>query len=171
MATIDPAAREQQLQDAQALLQDRYGDGRPWHDPVRAMHAVRAAADGYGLADGAEPVDVPAEDVLAALTQLDQARADLDVLERVASPAPPEPAMPPGSRSPPPSDCPPAPARNPAPSAWSAKPPVAAPTATPTSCAPPMPATAPAMPGAAPTSPACARPSSTWRPSTAPGRS
>lgn len=82
MATIDPEVREQQLRDAQDLLHDRYGAGRAWHDPVRAMHAVRAAADGYDQTDGPDQVDVPLEDVLAALTQLDQARADLDVLER-----------------------------------------------------------------------------------------
>lgn len=45
------------------------------------MHAVRAAADRYGL-DGQEQGEVPAVDVLAALTQLDEARAALDTLER-----------------------------------------------------------------------------------------
>ncbi|MEK8175042.1 hypothetical protein NKH77_56085 [Streptomyces sp. M19] len=82
MAKIDPARREQQLSDAEDLLRARYGDGRAWHDPLRAMHAVRAAADGYGALDGADRPEVPAEDVLAALTQLDEARAAMDTLER-----------------------------------------------------------------------------------------
>ncbi|MEU7206165.1 hypothetical protein [Streptomyces sp. NPDC045470] len=79
----DPEIREQQLQEAEALLRARYGGGRGWHDPVRAMHAVRAAADGYGALDDTQrPPEVPADDVLAALTQLDEARAALDTLER-----------------------------------------------------------------------------------------
>ncbi|MFF9593585.1 hypothetical protein ACF1FX_31040 [Streptomyces sp. NPDC014646] len=82
MAKIDPENREQQLQDAEALLLAKYSGGRGWLDPARAMHAVRAAADGYGLPDDAEREEVPADDVLAALTQLDEARAALDTLER-----------------------------------------------------------------------------------------
>jgi type II secretory pathway component PulJ len=82
MAKTDPQTREQQLQDAEELLLAKYADGRTWLDPVRVMHAVRAAADGYGLPDGQEPPHVPASDVLAALTQLDEARAALDTLER-----------------------------------------------------------------------------------------
>ena len=82
MAKIDPETREQQLQDAEALLLTKYSGGRDWLDPVRAMHAVRAAADGYGLPDDTEREEVPADDVLAALTQLDEARAALDTLER-----------------------------------------------------------------------------------------
>lgn len=78
---IDPEAREQVLEAAEALLRTKYGGGRDWHDPVRVMHAVRAAADRYGL-DDAEQAEVPADDVLAALTQLDEARAALDTLER-----------------------------------------------------------------------------------------
>lgn len=77
----DPEAREQQLQNAQVLLLAKYSGGRTWLDPVRAMHAVRAAADGYG-ADGENQEEVPADDVLAALTQLEEARAALDTLER-----------------------------------------------------------------------------------------
>ncbi|MFB6755483.1 hypothetical protein ACFCX6_31725 [Streptomyces sp. NPDC056353] len=82
MATNDPEARDQVLEAAEELLLKRYGDGRTYLDPVRAMHAVRAAADGYGVPDGQEPPEVPAGDVLAALTQLDEARAALDTLER-----------------------------------------------------------------------------------------
>lgn len=83
MATTndDPEARDRMLEAAEDLLQEQYGDGRAF-DPVRAMHAVRAAADGYGVLEGQEPPEVPAEDVLAALTQLDEARAALDTLER-----------------------------------------------------------------------------------------
>ncbi|MFC6367196.1 hypothetical protein [Nonomuraea thailandensis] len=81
MAKTDPEAREQLLQDAEALLLAKYSGGRDWLDPVRVMHAVRAAADRYGL-DDAEQAEVPAADVLAALTQLDEARAALDTLER-----------------------------------------------------------------------------------------
>ncbi|MGW0999178.1 hypothetical protein [Streptomyces sp. bgisy153] len=79
--TTDPEAREQLLEDAEALLLAKYGGGRDWIEPVRVMHAVRAAADRYGL-DDAEQAEVPAADVLAALTQLDEARAALDTLER-----------------------------------------------------------------------------------------
>ncbi|MFH8620177.1 hypothetical protein ACH4E8_34555 [Streptomyces sp. NPDC017979] len=78
---IDPEAREQTLEAAEALLRAKYSGGRGWYDPVRAMHAVRAAADRYSL-DNAEQAEVPADDVLAALTQLDEARAALDTLER-----------------------------------------------------------------------------------------
>ncbi|MER6149351.1 hypothetical protein [Streptomyces hirsutus] len=46
------------------------------------MHAVRAAADGYGLPGGEERSEMPADDVLAAPIQLDEARAALDALER-----------------------------------------------------------------------------------------
>ncbi|MGW3200157.1 hypothetical protein ACWDBD_37435 [Streptomyces sp. NPDC001118] len=81
MAKIDPEAREHLLQGAEALLLAKYSGGRDWLDPVRVMHAVRAAADRYGL-DDQEQAEVPADDVLAALTQLDEARAALDTLER-----------------------------------------------------------------------------------------
>ncbi|AWZ07705.1 MULTISPECIES: hypothetical protein [unclassified Streptomyces] len=79
--TIDPEAREQLLQDAKALLLAKYSGGQTWLDPVRTMHAVRAATDRHGP-DGQEQPEVPADDVLAALTQLDEARAALDTLER-----------------------------------------------------------------------------------------
>jgi type II secretory pathway component PulJ len=81
MAKTDPEDREQLLTDAEALLLAKYAGGRDWIDPVRVMHAVRAAADRYGL-DDQEQAEVPADDVLAALTQLDEARAALDTLER-----------------------------------------------------------------------------------------
>ncbi|MEU3220138.1 hypothetical protein [Streptomyces sp. NPDC006971] len=82
MAKPDYETREQRLQEAEALLLARYSGGRDWIDPVRVMHAVRAAADGYGVLDDGEQAEVPADDVLAALTQLDEARAALDTLER-----------------------------------------------------------------------------------------
>ncbi|MBZ3918161.1 hypothetical protein [Streptomyces acidiscabies] len=81
MAKMDPEAREQLLEGAETLLLTKYSGGRDWIEPVRVMHAVRAAADRYGL-DDAEQAEVPADDVLAALTQLDEARAALDTLER-----------------------------------------------------------------------------------------
>ncbi|MGW1252246.1 hypothetical protein [Streptomyces sp. NPDC002535] len=81
MAKMDPEAREQLLEDAEALLLAKYSGGRDWIEPVRVMHAVRAAADRYGL-DDAEQAEVSADDILAALTQLDEARAALDTLER-----------------------------------------------------------------------------------------
>ncbi|MGW8730506.1 hypothetical protein ACWGNF_31270 [Streptomyces sp. NPDC055808] len=81
MAKMDPEAREQLLEDAETLLLTKYSGGRDWIEPVRVMHAVRAAADRYGL-DDTEQAEVPANDVLAALTQLDEARAALDTLER-----------------------------------------------------------------------------------------
>ncbi|GHG05549.1 hypothetical protein ACFFSH_40015 [Streptomyces filamentosus] len=74
MAAIDPEAREQLRQHAEGLLRAKYGEGRTLLDPVRVMHAVRTAAE--------EQVEVPAGDVLAALTLLDEARAALDTLER-----------------------------------------------------------------------------------------
>ncbi|MEU2062347.1 hypothetical protein [Streptomyces sp. NPDC013455] len=79
--TTDAETRQQVLEDAEALLRAKYDGGRDWLDPVRVMHAVRAAADRYGL-DDAEQAEVPADDILAALTQLDEARAALDTLER-----------------------------------------------------------------------------------------
>lgn len=49
-------------------------------NPMRAMHAVRSAADRRGF-DDAQQAEVPTADVLAALAQLDEARAALDTLE------------------------------------------------------------------------------------------
>lgn len=80
--TNDPWAREQVLEEAEALLVAKYGGGRDWIDPVRVMGVVRAAASGYGAFDGQEKPEVPADDVLAALTRFDEARAALDRLER-----------------------------------------------------------------------------------------
>ncbi|GGZ84002.1 hypothetical protein [Streptomyces rubiginosohelvolus] len=81
MAKKDPEVREQLLQDAEALLTAKYGEGRGWIEPVRVMRTVRAAADAHRF-DDAESAEVPAADVLAALTQLAEARAALDTLER-----------------------------------------------------------------------------------------
>uniref|UniRef100_UPI003F494018 hypothetical protein n=1 Tax=Streptomyces sp. CA-136453 TaxID=3240050 RepID=UPI003F494018 len=81
MAKKDREFRERLLQDAEALLTAKYGEGRGWIEPVRVMRAVRAAADEHRF-DDAEQAEVPAADVLAALTQLDEARAALDTLER-----------------------------------------------------------------------------------------
>lgn len=82
MAKPDPETREQLVQDAETLLREKYNGGRDWLDPVRVMRTVRAAAERYGL-DGAEQAEVvPVDDVLAALAQLDEARAALDTLER-----------------------------------------------------------------------------------------
>ncbi|MFF5257157.1 hypothetical protein ACFY4K_34770 [Streptomyces leeuwenhoekii] len=63
MATIDPEAREQQMQAAEALLLAKYSGGRNWLDPSLAMHAVRAAAYGYGVPEGQEPPEVPGQPV------------------------------------------------------------------------------------------------------------
>ncbi|MEU2078610.1 hypothetical protein [Streptomyces sp. NPDC013489] len=78
---IDHDRHQQVLEAAEELLRAKYADGREWLDPVRVMHAVRAAADQHNL-DDAKQAQVPAEDVLAALTQLVEARAALDTLER-----------------------------------------------------------------------------------------
>lgn len=40
------------LEAAEELLLKRYSDGRTYLDPVRPMHAARAAADGYGVPAG-----------------------------------------------------------------------------------------------------------------------
>ncbi|MEU1824169.1 hypothetical protein ABZ502_17300 [Streptomyces abikoensis] len=81
MATIDDERLQQIRDDAEQLLRDRYNAGRDYLDPVRVMHAVRAAALGYDLGQDGAPPEVPAQDVLAALTQLAEARAALDTLE------------------------------------------------------------------------------------------
>ncbi|RLU79693.1 hypothetical protein CTZ27_36280 [Streptomyces griseocarneus] len=78
---IDHEEREQALEAAEELLLAKYSGGRAWLDPVHALHAVRAAAHGHDV-DGRETPEVSAEDLLAALTRLDEARAALDTLER-----------------------------------------------------------------------------------------
>ncbi|MCY0947288.1 hypothetical protein [Streptomyces antarcticus] len=70
---------------ADKLLQERYGDehsgryGAPL-PPEEAIASVLAALGGYA-AQGQEPPEVPAEDVLAALSQTDEARQRLDSRE------------------------------------------------------------------------------------------
>ncbi|MFD5898659.1 hypothetical protein [Streptomyces sp. NPDC060366] len=82
MATTNDPGRGQMLLAAEALLLERYGDGSRSLDPVRVMHAVCAATDGHSVHENRELPDASAEDALAALTQLDEARATLDALER-----------------------------------------------------------------------------------------
>ncbi|MFE3143379.1 hypothetical protein [Streptomyces scopuliridis] len=78
---MDYAARQQATSAARELLKERYNDGNDFADPVRVMYAVRAAAYGHLTGEGEEVPRVPADDVLAALTMLDDARARLDALE------------------------------------------------------------------------------------------
>ncbi|MEU5091097.1 hypothetical protein [Streptomyces sp. NPDC021356] len=77
-------AKQRRMQDAaEELLRERYGKDRNYLDPLKLMQEVRAQALGYyGAGDGEETPEVPAEDVLAALTQMAEARASLDALER-----------------------------------------------------------------------------------------
>ncbi|MFC4883729.1 hypothetical protein ACFPK5_00775 [Streptomyces beijiangensis] len=67
---------------AEKLLQERYGDedsGRYGGtiSAEKAVASVLAALGGY-VAQGQEPGEVPADDVLAALSQVDEARQHLD---------------------------------------------------------------------------------------------
>ncbi|MEV8331217.1 hypothetical protein OG501_37735 [Streptomyces niveus] len=78
---MDYAARRQATSAARELLKDRYNDGDDFVDPVPVMYAVRAAAYGYFTRPGEEAPEVLADDVLAALTMMDDARARLDALE------------------------------------------------------------------------------------------
>lgn len=77
-------ARQQRIQEAaEELLRERYGRNGSYLDPLRVMQEVRAQALGYSTDGHAEKApDVPAEDILAALTQMAEARASLDALER-----------------------------------------------------------------------------------------
>ncbi|TGN72233.1 hypothetical protein E5083_30315 [Streptomyces bauhiniae] len=77
---IDPVKRQRVLEAAEELLRERYVEGE-YLDPMRVMLAVRAQAFGYFARDGEEATEVPAEDLLAALTQVEAARARLDALE------------------------------------------------------------------------------------------
>ncbi|MFJ7271991.1 hypothetical protein ACIQV3_36045 [Streptomyces sp. NPDC099050] len=70
---------------AEKLLLERYGsseDGRYGGrlPPEKAISAVLVALSGYAT-QGQEPGEVPAEDVLAALSQVDEARQRLDNME------------------------------------------------------------------------------------------
>ncbi|MFE9613154.1 hypothetical protein [Streptomyces sp. NPDC006012] len=77
---IDPVKRQRVLEAAEELLRERYVEGQ-YLDPITVMQAVRAQAFGYFARDGEEAPEVPAEDLLAALTQVEAARASLDALE------------------------------------------------------------------------------------------
>ncbi|MCI3223073.1 hypothetical protein [Streptomyces sp. NP-1717] len=76
---MDYAARQQATRKVRGLLKERHNDGNDFVDPVRVMYAVRAAAYDSARA-GEEAPEVPVDDVLAALTMLDEARARLDAL-------------------------------------------------------------------------------------------
>ncbi|GHI97982.1 hypothetical protein [Streptomyces olivaceus] len=77
---MDPAKRQRVREAAEELLRERYAEG-DYLDPIRVMQAVRAQAFGYFARDGEEAPEVPVEDLLAALTQVEEARARLDALE------------------------------------------------------------------------------------------
>lgn len=63
------------------LLKKRYGTGSAGLDPVRVLSAVAAAANGhFTLPEQARPI-VPTEDLLAALSQVPEARSRLDQVE------------------------------------------------------------------------------------------
>ncbi|MEU3218669.1 hypothetical protein [Streptomyces sp. NPDC006971] len=80
---IDHAKQRRMQEAAEELLRERYGQNRNYLDPLKLMQEVRAQALGYYTGgDGEETPEVPAEDVLAALTQMEEARANLDALER-----------------------------------------------------------------------------------------
>ncbi|MFD4320506.1 hypothetical protein [Streptomyces sp. NPDC058548] len=82
---IDHAKRRQmrQMQEAaEELLRKRYGENRNYLNPLKVMQEVRAQALGYYAGSSEETPEVPAEDVLAALALMDEARASLDALER-----------------------------------------------------------------------------------------
>lgn len=82
MAT-DHAKQRRMQEAAEELLRERYGKNRNYLDPLKLMQEVRAQALGfYAGGGGEETPEVPAEDVLAALTQMTEARANLDALER-----------------------------------------------------------------------------------------
>ncbi|MFJ8388617.1 hypothetical protein ACIQ9Q_29650 [Streptomyces sp. NPDC094438] len=79
---IDHAKRQRMKDAAEELLRQRYGAGRNYMDPLQAMKDVRAKAFGYQARQGEEAPDVPVEDLLAALTLVEEARARLDALEQ-----------------------------------------------------------------------------------------
>ncbi|MER6684651.1 hypothetical protein [Streptomyces olivaceoviridis] len=82
MATIDYDDRHEQISDAaRERLRQRYARGRAYLDPVRVMLDVRAAAQQDGAHDTAEGGREIAQDILAALTLIRDARFDLDLLE------------------------------------------------------------------------------------------
>ncbi|MFE5863181.1 hypothetical protein ACFQ77_21920 [Streptomyces virginiae] len=79
---INHAERQRMQEAAEELLRQRYGAGRSYADPLRLLQDVRSAALGYSAAPDGEAPDVPAEDFLAALTQVEDARARMDALEQ-----------------------------------------------------------------------------------------
>ncbi|MFB6670188.1 hypothetical protein [Streptomyces parvus] len=81
---IDDHAKQQRMQEtAEELLSERYGQNGNHLDPLKVMQEVRGQALGYHTGSaGEESPEVPAEDVLAALTLMEEARASLDALER-----------------------------------------------------------------------------------------
>ncbi|MFF8387854.1 hypothetical protein ACF053_30015 [Streptomyces kanasensis] len=78
---IDHAKQRRMQEAAEELLRERYGQNRNYLDPLKLMQEVRAQALGFYTDGGEEAPEVPAEDVLAALTQMAEARASLDALE------------------------------------------------------------------------------------------
>ncbi|MFD9033327.1 hypothetical protein ACFVZW_19565 [Streptomyces sp. NPDC059567] len=78
---IDPVRQHEIKQAAEKLLQESYGkpDG-PGVTGQKALKAVLLALSGYAPY-GEKPREVPAEDALAALTQVAEARQRLDVME------------------------------------------------------------------------------------------
>ncbi|MFF9483020.1 hypothetical protein [Streptomyces sp. NPDC014733] len=78
---MDSTKRRALKQAAEELLKDRYNDGRDIHDPAAAMKSVRAAAYGHHSTRGEGRSEVPVDDVLAALTQVEGARQQLERLE------------------------------------------------------------------------------------------
>ncbi|MYS39110.1 hypothetical protein K388_07178 [Streptomyces sp. KhCrAH-43] len=78
---IDHEKQRRTQEAAEELLRERYGRSGSLLDPLKVMREVRARALGYSSPDGQDAVAVPAEDVLAALTQIAEARASLDRLE------------------------------------------------------------------------------------------
>ncbi|MGA5643300.1 hypothetical protein ACPCTN_31740 [Streptomyces cinereoruber] len=80
---IDHAEQQRMQEAAEELLRERYGQNRSYLDPLKVMQEVRAQALGYYTGSaGEESPEVPAEDVLAALTLMEEARAHLEALER-----------------------------------------------------------------------------------------
>jgi len=78
---IDYERQREIKQAAEKLLQERYGkpDG-PDVTGQKALETVLRAVNGFALY-GEQPREVPAEDVLAALTQVAEARERLDRME------------------------------------------------------------------------------------------
>lgn len=74
---MDYAARRQARDEANELLKSRYNEGEDFTDPVPVMRAVRVS---FAQAGRGAP-EAPLEDVLAALTMVDDARTRLDALE------------------------------------------------------------------------------------------